>query len=286
MSTMKEYIREYVKQNKAITIDELANRLSTEKNIMTSYGSIKSTLYVVRKELDIKPPLSEAEIAIRNYVKKHNNCVTFEEVKNYILNKKRIKLTEKTIHEILRRVLKESGGTLRRSGIRQIIREYVIKQNKEVSFSEVKNHVVHVKNIKAKDATIRNTLYFVRKELDVELKSTTLAQVIRDYVKTHENEVTFNEVKNHIWFEKNIRETDASIRSTLRQVLNESGRTIKGTDVAEVIRDYLKQHNGKVTISEVGYYVLVQKNIKTTRKTVESTFYKVRKEFIKAKPHH
>lgn len=280
MSTMKQYIREYVRQKNTITLDELVNRLYTEKNIQTSYGSIKTTLYVVRKELYIEPPLSEAERLIRNYVKRYNNSVTFEQVKNYILKKKHIKLKEKTICQILRKVLKESKGKLKRDSIRQILLQYVESKDYIVTFTEAKEYLLKVKKKKVPDSTIRNTMYFIRKELGIEFKSITLKQVITEYVQEHQGEVTLKELKNYVLNEQQIKVADSTIRIIGREVLAETGRTFTKITVAGLIRDYLKTHNGEVTMRQIKSYIFNETDIKTSNKTIEGTFYRVRGELI------
>lgn len=281
MSTMKQYIREYVRQKNAITLDEVFNLITTEKNIKTSYGSIKSTLYVVRKELYVESPVGEAERVIRKYVKRHNNSVTFEKVKNYILKKKRIKLKEKTICLILRKVLKESKGKLKRDSIREILREYVESKDYIVTFPEAKEYLLKVKKRKATDSTIRNTLLFIRKELGIEYKSITLKEVITEYVQEHQGEVTFNELENYVLNEKQMIVESSSIRAMGRRILAETGRTFSKNTIAELVRDYLKEHNGQVTSKQMQSYIFNETEIKTTNKTIEGTFYRVRKELIR-----
>lgn len=158
---------------------------------------------------------------IRDYVKKHDNEVTFDEVENYVLNEKHIITTEKAIRQALFRVLKELGGILKRKGMTQEVRDYIKEHDNEVTFDEVKNYVLNKKHIKVTENAIRQALCRVLKESGGTLKRTGMTQEIRDYVKEHDNEVTFAEIKNYILNEKHIMTTEATIRTALFRVRRE-----------------------------------------------------------------
>ena len=103
---------------------------------------------------------------VRNYVKKHNNCVTSKEVINYILNEKNIDTTEESIRRILLNVLKETGGVLKKYGygISEEIRNYIKKHGNCVTSKEVVNYILNEKNIDAKEDSIRAILSYILKE--------------------------------------------------------------------------------------------------------------------------
>ena len=78
---------------------------------------------------------------IRNYVLDHNKVVTNSEVKNYIQNKTSIRVSENNIRITLWRVLKEEGGRLKRNGLREEIRFYLMEQcnkgNHDITTSDI-----------------------------------------------------------------------------------------------------------------------------------------------------
>lgn len=281
MCTMTEYVRKYVKQNQAITLEEVKKKLVNETNVEGTYASIKTTLYLVRKEFDIEPTLIQVTKIIQNYVEEHENFVSFEEVRNYILNERRIEITESSIRTILKSVLKESKGKLKRSGLKQILRDYLTEKEGPVTFAEVKDYVLNKRGMNVPDHTLRNTLYFVRKEFGIKIKSTTITEMVRDYCKeSKEKVVTFDEVKNYILYETQTKASDSSIKTALRTVQIERGVLVKKINISEIIRNYIKEREGQVTISEMKDYVLNQMNIKTVPSTIECAYYRARKEYI------
>ena len=284
MNTMKSCIRKYVELNNEITLEEVQNKLIKEECIETTNASIRTTLYMVRKELEIKPPIGQVARIIKNYVEGHNNFVTFEEVKNYILNEKHLEISESTIRKILKGVLKKSKGKLKSSGLKQILRDYLSEQNDIITFAQVKDYVRNKKNIEVSDHNLRNTLYFVRKEAGIKIKSTTITEAVRDYFKVHKEEITFAEVKDYILYEIHMEASESSIRNALRIVLEETGRKIKKISIVDVMQEYFKEHKGKVTIKEMKNYILNERNIKVKPNTIKNNFYKLRKEYISNSP--
>ena len=163
---------------------------------------------------------------IRDYVKKHNNKVSNREVIDYIIKVKKINTTRAGIRVTLWNVLNELGGTLILDGIREDIRDYVIKKNKSVTFKEVKKYICEDLKMDVTENYIRKILREVLAEVGGTLKRSSLKENIKDYVKKHDNEVTFEEVKDYTR-EKGIDRMDASLRGTLRDVLQEVGGTLK-----------------------------------------------------------
>ena len=105
-----------------------------------------------------------------------------------------------------------------------------------------------------------------------------VAQEVRNYVKAHKEGVTSNEVIHYILVEKEIKATENNIRSTLCKVLKGQGVQLKRESIAQEIRNYVNKHNNEVTSKEVIHYILVEKEIKTTKDNVRKTLGRVLKE--------
>ena len=170
--------------------------------------------------------MSSMKDCIRKYVKEHNNKVTNQEVINYILKKKKIKATKESIRITLWRVLNEIEGTLREKGIREEIKDYIEKHNKSVTFKEVEEHICQTKKMKVTENYIRKVLREVLAEVGGTLERRSIKKEIKDYVKKHDNCVSFQEVKDYI-HDQGMDRVDASIKLALREVLNEVGGTLK-----------------------------------------------------------
>ena len=105
-----------------------------------------------------------------------------------------------------------------------------------------------------------------------------VAQEVRNYVKAHKEGVTSNEVIHYILVEKEIKTTKDNVRKTLCRVLKEQGVQLKREGITQEIRNYIKKHNNEVTSKEVIHYILVEKEIKTTKDNVRKTLCRVLKE--------
>ncbi|MCI8411201.1 MAG: hypothetical protein HFJ40_01890 [Clostridia bacterium] len=215
---------------------------------------------------------------VRNYVKAHKEGVTSNEVIHYILVEKEIKATENNIRSTLCKVLKGQGVQLKRESIAQEIRNYVKKHNNEVTSKEVIHYILVEKEIKTTENNIRSTLCKVLKGQGVQLKRESIAQEIRNYVNKHNNEVTSKEVIHYILVEKEIKTTKDNVRKTLWRVLKKQGVQLKREGITQEIRNYIKKHNNEVTSNEVIHYILVEKEIKTTKDNVRKTLGRVLKE--------
>ena len=163
---------------------------------------------------------------IRDYVKEHDNKVSNREVIDHIIKVKKINTTESCIRITLWNILKEFEGTLRPAGIRVEIKDYVMEHNKSVTFKEIEKYICEDLKMHVTENYIRKVLREVLAEVGGTLKRSSLKEDIKDYVKTHNNEVTFEEVKDYTR-EKGIDRMDASLRVTLRDVLDEVGGTLK-----------------------------------------------------------
>ena len=227
---------------------------------------------------------------IRNYVIKHNNVVTSQEVQNYILKEKKMKTTPASIRVTLHNVLRETGGKLLPSlkpyGLRAEIRNFVIEHNNAVTTQEVQNYILKEKKMKTTPANIRVTLHRVLKEtggkLLPSLKSYGLRAEIRNYVIEHNNAVTTQEVLNYILKEKKMKTTPTSIRVTLHNLLRETGGkllpSLKPYGLTAEIRNYVIEHNNAVTTQEVLNYILKEKKIETIPASIRCTLHRVLKE--------
>ena len=101
---------------------------------------------------------------------------------------------------------------------------------------------------------------------------------VRNYVKEHNNYVSSQEVVNYILHEKNIDTKENYIRKILSKVLKEIGRVRKPYGISKEIRSYVKEHNNCVSSKEVVNYILHEKNMDTTGKSIKSILSKVLQE--------
>ena len=280
---LKEEILNYVRaHNNAVTSQEVINYILEEKKMGNSVGSIRTALGKVLQEVGgtLKPYGVKAEI--RNYVKNHNNTVTSQEVINYILEEKKMKIRETNIIRVLRDVLKEEGGTLKSTygELTAEIYNYVKIHNNEVTSQKVINYILEEKKMKTSEKCIRSALIKVLKKAGGTLKPYGLKEEIRNYVKIHNNTVTSQEVIKYILEEKKIETTNNSIKATLRTVLKEAGGTLKSThgELKAEICNYVKTHNNTVSSQEVIDYILEEKKMKNTKNSIVKTLEYVLKE--------
>ena len=160
---------------------------------------------------------------VREYLNAHNNTVTSQEVINYILEEKGFKTKKSSITRTLRCVLKEEGGTLKPYGVKEEILNYVKTHNNTVSSQEVVDYILVEKKIKTTESYIRNALVTVLKEVDGTLKPYGVKEEILNYVKSHKNTVSSQEVVDYILKEKKIKTKESYIRVALGIVLKEVG---------------------------------------------------------------
>ena len=106
----------------------------------------------------------------------------------------------------------------------------------------------------------------------------SIAEMIRDYVKTHDNTVSNREVIDYIIKVKKIKTPESYIRVTLNAILIKLGGTLKPEGLSGEIEAYVKEHNNEVSNQEVIKYILEKKKIKTTELSIRVTLNRVLKE--------
>lgn len=225
---------------------------------------------------------------IRNYVLDHEKCVTFSEVKKFIENETQIKTTPSGIRGTFYKVIEEEGAVLKRKGLSEEIRFFLIEQhkkgNKDITTDDVIKFI-YSKGYEKTEYHIRVATSQVSKELGIKLrrkkKPDTLINAIRTYVIEHDKIVTNGEVENYINCETSIKATKESIRITLYNVLNEEEGTLKRMGLKEEIRFYLieqhKKGNKYITTDDVVKFIY-SKGYEKTEHHIRTATYQVSKE--------
>lgn len=175
-NSIRNTLKTYLKEHEGVTSKEAIEYIQSECGIDTSKEYIKSSFYNLRKELHYEKiriqNVNTLKNAIRDYVLEHKNCVSNDEVVEYIIQECERENTKEIIINTLYWVLKETGGKLKKEKkvtLKQIIHEYVVEHNNYVSRSEVVEYVFSL-GIETTKNSIWGTLRRVLNETGGELK--------------------------------------------------------------------------------------------------------------------
>ena len=115
METISECIRKYVEaHDNEVTPCEVVNYILEEKKFEITEQCIRNKLTSVLKEVGgkLKPSPRYVGLIQEEIMKylKNNNCVTYDEVVDYILKEKRINIIGRKIRNTLCMIVRKSGG--------------------------------------------------------------------------------------------------------------------------------------------------------------------------------
>jgi len=220
-NTMRSILKAYLEKNENVTSKMAIHYIQNECGIETSKEYIKNSFYNLREELHYKKIREKRngktlKEVIEEYVIKHGNCVSNDEVIKYITQECKIETTKSSITSALYLILKETGGTLKkekRVTLKQIIYQYVLEHNKYVSRKEVAEYVFSL-GIE----TTRNSIYSALKEVLNEqegyLRRNSKKEFIKEYIKSNK-EASIEEIYEYLK-ERGIKTTPEYIYYVLK----------------------------------------------------------------------